>query len=75
MRVLQECGPAARRVVSWTHVDSYEFGPPTWTPKFCAEFQRRCGYDPLPYLPAVLGRIVDSPEISSRFLWLSLIHI
>ena len=69
LRVLHECGPAARRVVGWTHVDSYEFGPPTWTPKFRAEFQRRCGYDPLPYLPAVLGRIVDSPEISSRFLW------
>jgi hypothetical protein len=67
--LLNECGPAARRVIGWTHVDSYEFDPPTWTPKFRTEFQRRCGYDPLPYLPTVLGRDVDSPEVSSRFLW------
>ncbi|MGA2255468.1 MAG: glycosyl hydrolase, partial [Thermoguttaceae bacterium] len=69
LRVLNECGPAARRVIGWTHVDSYEFGAQTWTPKFRAEFQRRCEYDPLPYLPTVLGGVVDSPEVSARFLW------
>ena len=68
-RVLDECGPAARRVIRWVHVDSYEFGAPTWTPKFREEFKRRCGYDPVPYLPAILGRVVDSTAISERFLW------
>jgi len=69
LRVLNECGSEARRVIQWAHVDSYEFGPQTWTPKFRNEFQRRCGYDPLPYLPAVLGRVVTNPEVSARFLW------
>ena len=68
-RVLDECGPAARRVIRWIHVDSYEFGPQTWTPHFREEFRRRCGYDCLPYLPAVVGKVVDSPAVSDRFLW------
>jgi hypothetical protein len=68
-RVLDECGPAARRVIRWMHADSYEFGAQTWTPKFREEFQRRCGYDPLPYLPAILGKVVDGAAISARFLW------
>jgi hypothetical protein len=68
-RVLDECGPAARRVIRWIHVDSYEFGPQSWTPKLREEFTRRCGYDPLPYLPAVLGKVVDDEATSARFRW------
>lgn len=34
-----------------------------------AEFQRRRGYDLLPWLPAVAGRVVGSTEQSERFLW------
>ena len=68
-RVLDECGPAARRVIRWVHADSYEFGPQTWTPKFREEFKRRCGYDPVPYLPAIVGKVVDGTSISERFLW------
>ena len=68
-RVLDECGPAARRVIRWVHADSYEFSPQIWTPKFREEFNRRCGYDPLPYLPAILGKVVDGPVVSARFLW------
>ena len=68
-RVLDECGPAARRVIRWVHADSYEFGPQTWTPKLRKEFKGRCGYDPLPYLPAIVGKVVDSPAVTERFLW------
>jgi hypothetical protein len=68
-RVLDECGPAARRVIRWVHADSYEFGAQTWTPKFREEFQRRCGYDPVPWLPAIMGKVVDGPELTARFLW------
>ena len=40
-----------------------------WSRNFRAEFQQRRGYDPLPYLPVMTGRIVQSLEISERFLW------
>lgn len=32
------------------------------------EFRRLRGYDLLPFLPVLTGRIVDSPDISERFL-------
>jgi hypothetical protein len=52
-----------------THIDSWEVGYQNWTPQFMEEFTRRRGYDPLLFLPALTGRIVQSPEISERFLW------
>ncbi len=49
--------------------DSWEeTGGENWTEGFRAEFIRRRGYDPLPYLPAVAGRIVDSRDTTNRFL-------
>jgi hypothetical protein len=52
-----------------THIDSWEVGSQNWTPKFREEFQRLRGYDPLPLLPVMSGRVVDSVEVSERFLW------
>jgi len=48
--------------------DSWELGGTNWTGRFAAEFGRRRGYDPIPYLPVVAGRIVDGRATSSRFL-------
>jgi len=52
-----------------THIDSWEVGSQNWTPKFREEFQRLRGYDPFPLLPVLAGHVVDSLEISERFLW------
>ena len=62
--------PAAERK-SWKHViaDSYEVGPQNWTDGMSADFQKRYGYDPMPYLPVLTGRIVGSALQSDRFLW------
>lgn len=55
----------------WTmlHIDSWEMGSQNWSERFRDEFQRRRGYDPLPYLPIMTGRVVESLEVSERFLW------
>jgi hypothetical protein len=58
----------SRTLVS-THIDSWEVGSQNWTPRFRDEFKRRRGYDPQPLLPVMSGRVVDSLEISERFLW------
>jgi hypothetical protein len=50
-------------------VDSYEVGGQDWTPEFRKEFQKRRGYDPLKYLPTFTRRVMDSPEVTERFLW------
>ena len=40
----------------------------SWTPKMLEEFKTRRGYDPVPYLAALAGEIVDSVGITDRFL-------
>ncbi|MBI5817597.1 MAG: hypothetical protein HZA88_01290 [Verrucomicrobia bacterium] len=58
-----------KRTLVSTHIDSWEVGSQNWTPKFREEFRRLRGYDPLPLLPVMSGRVVDSVEVSERFLW------
>lgn len=67
--LLKEAGPLAGRVFNNVLVDSYEVGCQNWTPKFPEEFKKRRGYDLLPYLPVLAGYVVESVEISERFLW------
>ncbi|MDR1102438.1 MAG: hypothetical protein LBL42_01655 [Tannerella sp.] len=50
-------------------IDSYEVGAQNWTQGFEKEFQARCGYSILRFLPVFTGRIVESPEVTERFLW------
>ncbi|MBM4089742.1 MAG: hypothetical protein FJ276_09985 [Planctomycetes bacterium] len=56
------------------HTDSWEIGAgckglqPTWTEDFRRQFQKRRGYDLLPYLPAMARRVVDGRETTNRFL-------
>lgn len=59
----------SRRVVVSTHIDSWEAGSGNWTPGFQEEFQRRRGYDMLPYMATLAGFVVNSLEKSERFLW------
>jgi lysophospholipase L1-like esterase len=51
-----------------THIDSWENGAQNWTASMPAEFAQRRGYDPLPFLPIMTGRVIGSPGISERFL-------
>jgi hypothetical protein len=50
-------------------IDSFEVGTQNWTPGFREEFRKRRGYDPLPFLPVITGRVIESREVSERFLW------
>ncbi len=59
--------PAAGLVA--THIDSWENGSQNWTTRMREEFQQRRGYDLTPYLPVFTGRVVNSQEMSERFLW------
>lgn len=50
-------------------MDSHEAGSQNWTPGFEHEFLKRRGYDILTFLPAMMGYVVDSREISDGFLY------
>jgi hypothetical protein len=49
--------------------DSWEAGNQTWTADMVARFKQLRGYDPLPWMPVLAGRVVESPAASDRFLW------
>jgi len=70
-KCIDDAGPLAGKGKTFNNVliDSYEVGGQNWSENFRAEFQKRRGYDPLKFLPAFTGRVVDSPEISERFLF------
>jgi (4-O-methyl)-D-glucuronate---lignin esterase len=55
--------------LKFLHMDSWEMGAQNWTEEFREEFTKRSGYDPLPFYPVYGGNIVESREISERFLW------
>ncbi len=67
--LIKELGPLAGKSLKNVLIDSYEVGCQNWSPRFREEFTKRRGYDPLVYLPAMTGRIVESGPASERFLW------
>ena len=51
--LIDRAGSLAGKSLVATHIDSWENGIQNWTPKMRAEFQKRRGYDPLPWLPCL----------------------
>jgi hypothetical protein len=49
--------------------DSWEAGSQNWTDNMLVQFRKLRGYDPMPWLPVLTGRVVESSEASDRFLW------
>jgi len=66
---LRKTSAKDRKALKYVIADSYETGPQNWTDGFIEKFQAKFGYSPVRYLPALTGRIVDSAEVSDRFLW------
>ncbi len=66
--LIADAGPFAGRTLKYLHTDSWEVEVANWTPALRAEFQARRGYDLLPWLPVIAGRIVNSRDESNRFL-------
>ena len=57
------------RGVRYIITDSWEAGTQNWTDDMIAEFTRRRGYSPLPWMPVLTGHVVNSAADSDRFLW------
>uniref|UniRef100_UPI003D7F542F glycosyl hydrolase n=1 Tax=Pedobacter sp. TaxID=1411316 RepID=UPI003D7F542F len=67
--IIRRIPPEDRRTWKVAVEDSYETGGQNWTDGMMQKFQLAFGYDPLPYLPVIKGRVVGSQEQSDRFLW------
>ena len=68
-QVADALGPYFGKSFRYFLMDSWEAGQENWTQDMIAEFRARRGYDPTPYLPALTGRVVESADVSDRFLW------
>lgn len=66
--LLEETAKANSKALKYFCDDSFEDGFPNWTPKIVEKFKAFYGYDPEPYFPVLAGFIVESAEISDRFL-------
>ena len=58
-----------KRGIEYVVTDSWEAGAQNWTDDMIAQFTKRRGYDPRPWMPVLAGRVVESSEASDRFLW------
>jgi len=66
--LIADAGPLAGRTLRYLHTDSWEVEAINWTPTLREEFRRRRGYDVLPFLPTIAGRIVNDRASTNRFL-------
>ena len=67
--LLEDARRLKAKSLKYFHVDSYESGNPSWSPRFAEEFRARRGYDLRRWMPVLAGWMVESPEASHRFLW------
>lgn len=67
-KMMQEQKALVGKTWKTIHADSWECGFQNWTQAFPEEFAKRRGYDLRRYLPVLAGEVVESPEISERFL-------
>lgn len=66
--LLADAGPLVGKTLKYFGTDSFEDGYPNWTDHMLTEFRRYRGYDPMPYLPVLAGRLVGNADRSERFL-------
>ena len=68
-KILERIPAEDRKTFRIVVEDSYETGGQNWTDNMIEAFKEAYGYDPVPYIPALSGTIVGSPDITDRFLW------
>ncbi|MBN2296557.1 MAG: hypothetical protein JXM70_29280 [Pirellulales bacterium] len=78
-KIRDKIGPFESTAFDGFNCDSWELGNPTWTPGLRDTFVKRCGYDPVPFLPVIatirdegVGRKIEAGKISqesARFLY------
>jgi len=69
-KLLEDSKPFVGKSFVNCYHDSWEAQAQNWAPNFREEFRQRRGYDLTPFLPVMAsGRIVESLDVSERFLW------
>ena len=67
-RILREAGPRAGSTFRAILFDSFEGGPQNWTDTFPRQFTALKGYDLIPLLPAITGRLIETTSFTESVL-------
>ncbi len=59
---------AAKEVIKYLHMDSWECGSQNWSSNFSTTFKNKRGYDLLPYLVVMTGTPVNTAAASEKVL-------
>ena len=68
-RIIKDAGPLAGKSFKGILFDSFEAGFQNWTEHLLTDFSQQKGYDLVPFLPVLTGRIIQSQEVSEGVLW------
>ncbi len=68
-RIIKDAGPLAGKSFNGILFDSFEAGFQNWTKHLPTDFSQQKGYDLIPFLPVLTGRIIESQEVSEGVLW------
>ena len=68
IRPLIETAQSVGHSVKFLQTDSWEMGMVNWTNNFPEDFKIFRGYDIQEYMPVLTGRVVESRDVSNRFL-------
>ena len=68
-KLLQDLKQAGAESLTYLHDDSWELGAANWTHQFDQLFKKANGYSILSYMPVLTGRIIESRDVSNRFLY------
>ncbi|AHF91789.1 acyl-CoA thioesterase [Opitutaceae bacterium TAV5] len=67
-RIIRDAGPLVGKTLTGILFDSFEAGFQNWTDTLPTQFTALHGYDLVPLLPVLTGRIVESPEFTECVL-------
>ena len=67
-RIIKEVGTPAAGGLKGLLIDSWEAGQQNWTKDFPQHFKSQRGYDLGSFLPALTGRVIESPAETEAFL-------
>jgi len=62
-------GPEYGHAMRYLLMDSWECANENWTERMFEEFRQRRGYDLLPWMPVLTGRVEGNADLSEAVLW------
>ena len=68
-RLEERLGDLRKTSLKQLYLPSYEVRGAIWTPGFIEKFREYRGYNPTPYLPALIGFTIKDQNLTDRFLY------